>query len=180
MAANRLEPVYLIVGADDLKRETACKRLTHRFEDMGDITLNLDNISAERGDVDDIIGACNTLPFASEMRLVIVRDAERRPPAMTPTLSRITAPTPVPRRYCASSQGSWRRTRSSTKPSRRGIPAASSTARRNPIVNCPNSSRVWPAPTVSPYCRTRLTRSSHRWGTRPSLWTTSFGRCRRP
>ncbi len=72
-----LLPVYLVVGEDALKRDTVMKRLRARLEAFGDLSFNSDVFNAEHATGADIVTACNTLPFASPVRLVEVRCAER-------------------------------------------------------------------------------------------------------
>lgn len=72
-----MTPVYLIVGEDELKRETAQKRLVSRFEQLGDIDFNMEVISGEKSSAEEVIAACNTMPFASSLRLVILKDVEK-------------------------------------------------------------------------------------------------------
>lgn len=72
-----LLPAYLITGNDELKRETAIKRLHARIAQMGDLEFNFDRFSGESDSADDIVAACNTLPFASELRLVQVDAVDR-------------------------------------------------------------------------------------------------------
>lgn len=79
MATNQskpLLPAYLINGADELKRETAVKRLHKRVSQFGDLSFNYDHFNRENASADQIITACNTLPFASELRLVQIDDAD--------------------------------------------------------------------------------------------------------
>lgn len=72
-----LLPVYLIAGEDELKRETVLKRLHARLEKMGDLSFNSETFSGETATGEEIIIACNTLPFASDVRLVEVHDVEK-------------------------------------------------------------------------------------------------------
>lgn len=74
---NALLPVYLIAGEDELKRETVMKRLRSRLEKMGDLSFNSESFSCTDCSVEDVITACNTLPFASSVRLVEVHDTEK-------------------------------------------------------------------------------------------------------
>ena len=72
-----LLPAYLIVGEDQLKREHMLKALTKRFSEMGDITLNSTTFAAKSvTGGDEIIDACNTIPFCSDLRLVVVKDLD--------------------------------------------------------------------------------------------------------
>lgn len=77
MADNDFLPAYLIVGADELKREFVLDRLNERMAKLGDIDFNKDVLSGGALSVDELVSACNTLPFMSEKRLVVVNDADR-------------------------------------------------------------------------------------------------------
>lgn len=72
-----LLPVYLIVGEDELKRNTVLNRLRTRFSTMGDISFNCDKFNGETAAAGDIVNACNTMPFVSSMRLVEVQNAHK-------------------------------------------------------------------------------------------------------
>lgn len=74
---DTLLPVYLVVGEDALKRATVMKRLRARLSSMGDLSFNADEFNGEVSTGADIVGACNTLPFASPIRLVEVRGADK-------------------------------------------------------------------------------------------------------
>lgn len=77
MAGNSFLPAYLIVGADELKREFVIDRLMTRMAKLGDLDFNKDVYEGGAVSADELIGACNTLPFMSEKRLVLVNDAEK-------------------------------------------------------------------------------------------------------
>ena len=66
-----LLPVYLIVGEDALKRDTVMKRLRARLSSMGDLSFNADEFDGETAQ------GGNTVPFASPVRLVEVRAADK-------------------------------------------------------------------------------------------------------
>lgn len=74
---NSLLPVYLVIGEDELKRETVIKRLHARLEKMGDLSFNSETFSAATCTGEDIVTASNTLPFASPVRLVEVNEVEK-------------------------------------------------------------------------------------------------------
>ena len=74
---STLLPVYLIVGEDELKRETVMKRLHARLSKMGDLSFNSETFSALTCTGEEVITAANTLPFASEVRLVEVHEVEK-------------------------------------------------------------------------------------------------------
>lgn len=74
---EQLLPVYLITGEDELKRNTVIKRLRVRIEQYGDLSFNSDTFSGETAGGVEIVASCNTLPFASEKRLVQVNAVEK-------------------------------------------------------------------------------------------------------
>lgn len=68
---------YLAVGDDTLKREAVRKRLRSRLEKVGDISFNCDEFDGETAHGKTIVEACNTLPFASPIRLVEIFHVEK-------------------------------------------------------------------------------------------------------
>jgi DNA polymerase-3 subunit delta len=76
-----LKPVYLIYGDEELLLERAVRRLRERLSKVADLDFNFDVFDGESARVDEILAAANTLPFMSERRLVVVRDADRMPSA---------------------------------------------------------------------------------------------------
>ena len=72
-----LLPAYLAVGEDALKRRTVLERLRKRIATYGDLDFNHDEFDGERASGSNIAVACNTLPFASELRLVEVANVEK-------------------------------------------------------------------------------------------------------
>ena len=70
-----LLPAYLIVGEDELKRERVLERLQANVAARGDIDFNLD-VFESTAEGADVIAACNTLPFASSVRLVLVHGVD--------------------------------------------------------------------------------------------------------
>lgn len=70
-----LLPAYLIVGADELKRDAAVRRLRSRVPaDMADFNLDeLDGASLE--EPGQLISSAQTMPFCADFRLVIVNAA---------------------------------------------------------------------------------------------------------
>lgn len=80
MATNKnteLLPAYLVVGEDALKREAVLSRLRKRMEAFGDLSFNSDDLNGEVVEGAAVVSACNTIPFASEKRLVYVRNADK-------------------------------------------------------------------------------------------------------
>lgn len=74
---QKLLPAYLAVGEDALKRRAVLEKLRKRIAELGDLEFNHDEFDAERASGSAIAVACNTLPFASELRLVEVAHAEK-------------------------------------------------------------------------------------------------------
>ena len=74
---KKLLPVYLAVGADELKRRTVLERLRKRIAAEGDLDFNHDEFDGTVASGSDIAIACNTLPFASPLRLVEVKNVDK-------------------------------------------------------------------------------------------------------
>lgn len=72
-----LLPAYLVAGDDALKREAVLRRMRTRLEKLGDLSFNSDTFDGEHAEGSAIATACQTLPFASEKRLVVVSNAEK-------------------------------------------------------------------------------------------------------
>lgn len=74
--AQGLLSAYLVVGSDELKRETAVRRLRSRVPaDLAD--FNLDEFDAKSVEVPEVlVSSLQTLPFGADFRLVIVHGAE--------------------------------------------------------------------------------------------------------
>lgn len=77
MAEFSFLPAYLTVGDDALKRQAVESRLVKRISALGDLSFNSDTFDGEKASGAEIVDACNTMPFASEVRLVTVRNAEK-------------------------------------------------------------------------------------------------------
>ena len=75
--AKTLLGAYLAVGEDELKRRRVIGKLRERIQQMGDLTFNHDVFDAAVSSGSDIAISCNTLPFASPVRLVEVNHAEK-------------------------------------------------------------------------------------------------------
>jgi len=74
---SEYRPVYLIVGDQDLLLDQAVDSLKSSVAEVADLDFNLETFDGESASADDIVAACNTLPFVSERRLVIVRGVEK-------------------------------------------------------------------------------------------------------
>ena len=97
MADSKLLPVYLLVGADELKRETAVSRLKGRLEASGMAEFNLDERDmAKEHDPEDLISSLNTFPMGAPFRLVVLRGCDRLPKHVSEMLvSYLSAPSPT-------------------------------------------------------------------------------------
>ena len=83
---SEYKPVYLIFGEQDLLLERALEQLKRSIGEVADLDFNSETFDGENADADDIVAACNTLPFASERRLVVVRNVDRMGKDGTDTL----------------------------------------------------------------------------------------------
>ncbi|MCL2826334.1 MAG: DNA polymerase III subunit delta [Eggerthellaceae bacterium] len=72
---DALLPAYLVNGEDLLKRQAVLARLKARVGG-GDAPFNYDLFSGEGASAEAVVAACNTLPFASDLRLVQVNEAD--------------------------------------------------------------------------------------------------------
>jgi DNA polymerase-3 subunit delta len=72
-----LKNVYLIHGSEELLLDRAVRRLKARFAKLADLDFNMELFDGDTATVDDVLNAANTMPFMSERRLVIVRDADK-------------------------------------------------------------------------------------------------------
>lgn len=95
MAQSALLPAYLIVGSDQLKRETAVSRLKGRLDkDLAAFNLDERTASAEI-DPTDIAISLNTLPVGVGFRLVLIHDANKLPKPVSETIiSYLSNPNP--------------------------------------------------------------------------------------
>ena len=72
-----LKPVYLIYGPQELRLEQALARLKAKLSETADLDFNLQTFRADSAHADEVVAACNTIPFMSQRRLVIVRDVDK-------------------------------------------------------------------------------------------------------
>lgn len=72
-----LLPAYLTVGEDQLKRNAVIARLRTRLDSEGTLAFNYDKFDGETATGAEIVSAANTMPFASDMRLVEVVHADK-------------------------------------------------------------------------------------------------------
>jgi len=71
-----LKPIYLIHG-DRKMIEEALSRLKKRISNQFDLDFNFDQFKGSETSAAEIIHAANTLPFMSEKRLIIVKEADK-------------------------------------------------------------------------------------------------------
>lgn len=76
-STDTLLAAYAAVGSDSLKRDTVAKRLRARLQKMGDISFNYEEFDGEAATGADIVSACDTVPFASPVRMVVVKSADK-------------------------------------------------------------------------------------------------------
>ena len=74
---NTLLNAYLIVGEDALKRRTVIERLRKRLFPEGESDFDHDQFNGESAQGDEIVTACNTIPFMSSYRLVEVTNVDK-------------------------------------------------------------------------------------------------------
>ncbi|OUP07832.1 DNA polymerase III subunit delta [Collinsella sp. An2] len=106
MAETALLPAYLIVGADEVKRDTAIARLKDRLAASGMADFNLDERDMQRDqEPDDVLSSLNTFPMGSDFRLVILRGCDKLPKPMSEMLVSYLAD-PAPTTVCLVVAGS--------------------------------------------------------------------------
>ena len=82
---------YLVVGEDALKRNRVMARLRKRLESMGDLAFNSDTFDGQNAKGADVVAACKTMPFVSDMRLVEVEMSKNSRRMTLKSLLRISA-----------------------------------------------------------------------------------------
>ena len=114
---SEYKPVYLIVGDQDLLLDQAVEALKSSVAEVADLDFNLETFEGESASADNVVAACNTLPFVSERRLVIVRGVDKMSKDNTEALVRY-AEDPAPDHDPGSGRPrSLRRTRGCTRSS---------------------------------------------------------------
>lgn len=160
-----LLPAYLAVGEDALKREAVIARLKARLATMGDLSFNSDEFDGEVAEGAAIAAACNTMPFASPVRLVYVRNADKLKRADAEELvNYLKAPSATTVLACEAEKLA-KNTRLYKALAAAGPKAVIDCAPPQELGSCPSASAPWPAPTAS-----RLPRE------RPRLWWSSWAR----
>ena len=91
-----LKTVYLIYGTEDLRLSQALERLRKRVGEAAALDFNSDSFEGASANADDVVAACNTLPFLSERRLVVVKSVDRMAKSGQDTLAAYAAdPSPT-------------------------------------------------------------------------------------
>ncbi len=82
--AAGLLPAYLAVGTDELKVRRVLERLDARLEKTGDPAFNREEVDgADPPEPALLRSMLDTLPFGSDFRLVVLRDVDKAPKALT-------------------------------------------------------------------------------------------------
>ncbi len=71
---NKLKSVYLLTGFEEYLMVEAVEKTRDKYIDDNFDTLNYVNISGKDRGFEDILNACETLPFMAEKKLVVVKD----------------------------------------------------------------------------------------------------------
>ena len=92
-----LLPGYLVVGSDELKSSHTIEKMKARLDASGMAAFNLDERDmAKDPQIDDIIASLNTFPMGSEFRLVILRNCDKLPKAVSePLVEYFANPSPT-------------------------------------------------------------------------------------
>ncbi|MDA3936078.1 MAG: DNA polymerase III subunit delta, partial [Actinomycetota bacterium] len=72
-----LKSVYLIFGKEELLLQDAVARLKDSLFQVADLDFNLSIFDGDKVDIDEVVAACNMMPFMSERRLVIVQRTDK-------------------------------------------------------------------------------------------------------
>ena len=93
---KELLDAYLVVGDDTLKAQRVVERLRKRLESYGDMAFNSETFSGETASGANVVVACNTMPFASDKRLVVVTQADKLKKADSePLVAYLESPAPT-------------------------------------------------------------------------------------
>lgn len=76
-----LKPVYLIWGKEELLLSQGVRRLRDRVAEVADLDFNFDSFDGEVVEASAVVAAANTLPFASERRLIVVKNVDKMAPS---------------------------------------------------------------------------------------------------
>lgn len=74
---DKVNPVYLFLGNEEYLMNRAIDRLKKKYVSESLEALNYIVIDGKSSSFDDILNACETLPFMSEKKIVVIRDISR-------------------------------------------------------------------------------------------------------
>ena len=74
IGTNKLKQVYLFTGNEEYLILDVIERLKKEYIEENFETLNYINILAKENSFDSILNACETLPFMSDKKLIVVKD----------------------------------------------------------------------------------------------------------
>ncbi|HZK33119.1 MAG TPA: DNA polymerase III subunit delta [Tissierellaceae bacterium] len=74
---DKLKPVYLFLGNEGYLMNKAIDRLKNKYVRQSLEALNYIVIDGKDSNFDDILNACETLPFMSEKKIVVIRDISK-------------------------------------------------------------------------------------------------------
>jgi DNA polymerase-3 subunit delta len=93
---SEYKPVYLIFGEQEMLLGQALDQLKRSVGEVADLDFNMETFDGESADAGQIVSACNTLPFASERRLVVVTNVDKMNKERTDALvAYVTNPAPT-------------------------------------------------------------------------------------
>ena len=76
LAAGETDPLYMLVGADDLEKSSVAAEFAEMVEE--DLrAFNVERIYGSEAKVDALIDAASTLPMMAPRRVVVVAEAEK-------------------------------------------------------------------------------------------------------
>ena len=76
LAAGETDPLYMLVGADDLEKSSVAAEFAEMVEE--DLrAFNVERIYGGESKVDALIDAASTLPMMAPRRVVVVAEAEK-------------------------------------------------------------------------------------------------------
>lgn len=74
---DKLKPVYLFLGDEEYLMHKAIDRLKKKYISESFETLNYIVIDGKESNFEDVLNACETLPFMSEKKIVVIRDISK-------------------------------------------------------------------------------------------------------
>lgn len=100
MVDEALLPGYLVVGSDELRSSHVVERMRARLEASGMAEFNIDERDmAKDPQIDDVVASLNTFPIGADFRLVILRNCDKLPKAVSEPLVEYFA-NPAPMTVC--------------------------------------------------------------------------------